>query len=431
MSTQTGPLEKVSVTDMLLSNGESAFNGQVTFGEGLPTTVSLQKAIITGAFPLTFESNDASGKTLTLHTPSLGKNVVITLPDESGTLLNALPSVWAVDDTLAIAAPGLDINVDRIALGAALSSSSGPHSFTFSDVSSAFHAQDNEFAVMASGGVRMCASPAPAAACVQLLPGDLSWRSRFSNASAMNLSRVNEEAALAAVASLVDVYSWHFASSPESGHIGPMPQDWAQLLSSLHIPTVDASSIAAADVDGVLLASVRELNRRLLAAESALHQLQQQQQEQHQQQQQQLLQLQALIPTSQVAFRLALCVDDDECEESVGCSGAAGSDESAQVVAALGVCTPLSFATTASGNLQSHSIICSTCGQGRAACTWYDNSAECLGFGAALALKADGLWASTAGTGAWTGGVCSTLQHPAGSKISYRGFCAADIVSAE
>ena len=230
---------------------------------------------------MTFESADASGKTLTLHSPVLGSNVIITLPDSSGTLLTALPSTWAADENLAMLAPAVNINVGRIALGAALASNSAPHSFAFSDSSTSFFAQRNEFAVLATGGIRFCTSATPPPSqpsppsepSVELLPGDLSWRSRFSSASAVNLSRVNETAVLGAVSSYASIHSWSFASSPASSHIGPLPLEWAQVLSTLRIASVSPDTIAAADVDGVLLASVRELNRRLLAAERAIDQL--------------------------------------------------------------------------------------------------------------------------------------------------------------
>ncbi len=89
----------------------------------------------------------------------------------------------------------------------------------------------------------------------------------------MNLSRVNETAVLGAVSSYASIHSWSFASSPASSHIGPLPLEWAQVLSTLRIASVSPDTIAAAEADGVLLTSVRELNRRLLAAERAIDQL--------------------------------------------------------------------------------------------------------------------------------------------------------------
>ncbi len=134
-------------------------------------------------------------------------------------------------------------------------------------------------AVLATGGIRFCTSatppppPPPSEPSVELLSEDLSWRSRFSIASAVNLSRVNETAVLGAVSSYASIHSWSFASSPASSHIGPLPLEWAQVLSTLRIASVSPDTIAAAEADGVLLTSVRELNRRLLAAERAIDQL--------------------------------------------------------------------------------------------------------------------------------------------------------------
>jgi hypothetical protein len=441
MTTQTAPLERLTVNDAFLSNGISTFNGQVTFGETQPSTVSFQQAIVSGPYPLTFESADASGKTLTLHSPVLGSDIIITLPDSSGTLLTALPSTWASDDNVAIVAPALNINVGRIALGAALASNAGPQSFAFSDSSTSFHANENEFAVLATGGVRMCtsaSSPSPSSPhlepCVELLPGDILWRSRFSNASALDQSDVNEAAVLTAVSSHAVVRSWRFASSPTTSHIGPLPQDWARLLSTLNVSSVSPDTIAAADVDGVLLASVRELNRRLVAAELAIDQLQQS------------LEVAAATtaPAPQSSVRIALCIDDATCEIALGCAGGTGSDERALVITRFGECSAVhinqtsAFVSNGDGNaLAQHSVICSSCSGGRVSCTWFDGDSECFGVGTPLALKAQGSLASGAsgGAGIWSAGACAAAKLPSlqseqrdGSsdrylRAVYRGFC--------
>lgn len=437
MSSQAAPLEKLTVTDSLYSNGASIFNGQISFGEGLPTTVSFQQSVLLGAYPLTFESADASGKTLTLHTPTLGSDVVITLPDTSGTLLTALPSTWAADDNLAVVAPAVNINVGRIALGAALASNSAPNSFAFSDASDSLRAQEGEFAVLATGGVRMCTSASPSRSSpplepsVELLAGDVLWRSRYSNASVLNLTRVNETQVLNAVSSFALVHSWSFAASPSSSHIGPLPQEWAHVLSSLQIPSVSSDTIAAADVDGVLLASVRELSRRLVAAEQSISVLQGQLSQLQEEQSQQMPLPNATDAFEPSAVRIALCINDTSCESALGCSGSEGSDEQAQVVAVLGVCTPVDVNETRTGHgdyVSAHSIMCSDCVNGRATCTWYGGDSDCFGPGVPLALKARDTWVSDAGAGVWAAGVCATTLLPyshANDRIraTYRGIC--------
>lgn len=431
MTSQAPPLEKLTVTDSLYSNGVSNFNGQIYFGDSLPTTVSFQQALVLGAYPLTFESADASGKTLLLHTPILGSDVVITLPDISGTLLTAIPSTWAADDNLAVVAPAINVNVARIALGAALAENSAPNSFAFSDSSDSFRARKNEFAVCATGGIRMLTSTSasspsspPLEPSVELLPGDVMWRSRFSASNAVNLALVNETKVLGAVSSYASIHSWSFASSPTSAHVGPLPQQWASVLSTLNLSSVSSDTIAAADVDGVLLASVRELNRRLIAAEAAVAVLQTQQQ-----QQRQLLSLDANRPP--VSVRIALCINDTLCEDALGCSGSGGNDNRAQVVAGLGVCTAVSLNhahTGVAADVQQHSMLCSDCVGGRATCTWFHGDSECFGIGVPLALKAQGPWAA----GEWAAGVCAASKvpysraegdHGGHIRVVYRGVC--------
>jgi hypothetical protein len=132
-----------------------------------------------------------------------------------------------------------------------------------------------------------------------------------------------------------------------------------------------------------------------------------------------------------------MCLNDTLCESNLGCSSDAGSDESAQVIAELGVCTPVAFNLSGSvGIVQRHSVLCSDCSNGRASCALFQDDAECFGVGMLLVFKAQGSWSPTAAAaGRWAGGGCVVSKLPYSQsefdgdsndgfiRMVYKGYC--------
>jgi hypothetical protein len=117
---------------------------------------------------------------------------------------------------------------------------------------------DDQFLVRASGGTKIFSDPA-AALGVELAAGGGSWASISDRNLKEGVAPVDGAALLAKVAAL-PIATWKYkAQDPSIRHIGPMAQDFSAAFGvgedSLHISTVDA--------DGVALAAIQELARRL------------------------------------------------------------------------------------------------------------------------------------------------------------------------
>jgi len=126
-----------------------------------------------------------------------------------------------------------------------------------------FHsAAANEFAVRCTGGARIVTaidgSGLPSAG-VCLTPGSGSWASCSDRNLKENIVAVDGDAILNALADL-PVSAWNYKSEPDAvRHIGPMAQDFHQAFGL----GSDERYITAIDAEGVALAAVKELHRRM------------------------------------------------------------------------------------------------------------------------------------------------------------------------
>jgi hypothetical protein len=127
----------------------------------------------------------------------------------------------------------------------------------------------NEFAVRATGGVRLVTAidtaGAPASG-VWLAPGSGAWSSLSDRASKSNIAPVNPRAVLAQLMR-VPISTWNYKTQDASvRHIGPMAQDFRVFgvgEDAQHISTVDANGVALAAIQG--LAQIQEEQAQQLA----------------------------------------------------------------------------------------------------------------------------------------------------------------------
>ncbi len=153
----------------------------------------------------------------------------------------------------------------------ALVSKEHPGAFVFADAAG----QDftslapNEFAVRASGGVRFVtaieADGAPLAG-VRLPAGGGSWESLSDRAAKTGLSPVDEDQVLENLLQL-QINTWSYKSQDASiRHIGPMADDFQAAFGL----GSDGHYISSVDADGVALAGIQGLYRRLEQKEAQL-----------------------------------------------------------------------------------------------------------------------------------------------------------------
>ncbi len=150
--------------------------------------------------------------------------------------------------------------------------------FLFADATDAdFNsAAANEFAVRATGGVRLVSAVSgdgQPAAGVELAPGSGSWSSLSDRAAKANVTPVDGTQILAALAQL-PIASWHYTTQdPSVQHIGPMAQDFYAAFGvgedERHISTVDADGVALAAIQG-LYQTVRDQESHIAALEARL-----------------------------------------------------------------------------------------------------------------------------------------------------------------
>jgi hypothetical protein len=120
----------------------------------------------------------------------------------------------------------------------------------------------NVFAVRASGGVVLYSDPALTSG-VRLAPGSGSWASLSDRTVKTDIRALDGATVLAKVAAL-PVTEWTYRSEPGVRHVGPMAQDF---YAAFHVGE-DDRHITTIDEDGVALAAVKALNRKLATAES-------------------------------------------------------------------------------------------------------------------------------------------------------------------
>lgn len=205
-------------------------------------TLALYSVVSGGAFNL------ASGRSSTV----LGGEVCRALGDYATSVGG---SYNAADAKYAFAA-GRNVDIDPAHPGAMLFADSMAIPF----VSSAA----NEFAVRASGGVRLVTSIGPfgePATGVCVAAGSGTWTSCSDSAVKSDVAPVRSSDVLNALRSL-RIYSWRYRGEADSiRHIGPMAQDFYAAFGL----GADARSIPVVDADGVALAAIQQLAERMNA----------------------------------------------------------------------------------------------------------------------------------------------------------------------
>lgn len=127
----------------------------------------------------------------------------------------------------------------------------------------------DEFAVRATGGMRLISGideRGEPLSGVILPSGSGSWEIFSSRSVKTDLQSVNGEAILAKVIDL-PLYTWAYRSEPDGVfHIGPTAEDFHATFDLGQ----NESTIATVDADGIALAAIQELGRRLPAVDDAL-----------------------------------------------------------------------------------------------------------------------------------------------------------------
>jgi hypothetical protein len=129
---------------------------------------------------------------------------------------------------------------------------------------------NNSMTFRASGGVRVF-SNAGASAGVFLATGDTSWSSISDRKVKKNFADVNSLEVLEKLAAL-PVQHWNYRWEPDDAvpHLGPMAQDFK----GAFYPGRDDTSITTQELDGVALAAIQGLNRKVEQQRAELEQKQ-------------------------------------------------------------------------------------------------------------------------------------------------------------
>jgi hypothetical protein len=144
-----------------------------------------------------------------------------------------------------------------------------------------YSAAADEFAVRATGGVRLVSAidaDGSAASGVELAPGSGSWSSLSDREVKANMTPVDESSILLLLAEL-SISTWNYTGQdPSVRHIGPMAQDFYAAFGvgedDRHISTVDADGVALAAIQG-LYQLVQEKNAQIVALEARVAALEQ------------------------------------------------------------------------------------------------------------------------------------------------------------
>jgi hypothetical protein len=128
--------------------------------------------------------------------------------------------------------------------------------YTLADVASS---TSNEFTVRASGGTRIF-SNSGATAGVSLAPNATAWSVISDRTVKKDFTAVDGREVLEKLAA-VPVQSWHYQweSADATPHLGPVAQDFK----AAFYPGRDDKSITTLEFDGVALAAIQGLNRKL------------------------------------------------------------------------------------------------------------------------------------------------------------------------
>ena len=131
------------------------------------------------------------------------------------------------------------------------------HSFPFSDT------VPNQFAVRATGGFRFVTGidvSGNGIAGVRVAPGGTAWASISDRNAKKNFAPVNGEAVLEKLAALpVQFWNYKWESETDTPHLGPMAQDFK----AAFYPGRDDKSISTLEFDGIELAAIQGLNRKV------------------------------------------------------------------------------------------------------------------------------------------------------------------------
>lgn len=138
-------------------------------------------------------------------------------------------------------------------------------SFVWADSNTAdFHSSgENQFAVRCTGGARLVTAingSGGSTAGVWLLPLDNAWRSISDRNAKKNFQAVDAISVLEKLAA-IPISRWHYKweSDTNTPHLGPMAQDFK----AAFYPGRDDTSISTMEFDGIELAAIQGLNRKL------------------------------------------------------------------------------------------------------------------------------------------------------------------------
>ncbi|MCK5619924.1 MAG: tail fiber domain-containing protein, partial [Candidatus Krumholzibacteria bacterium] len=152
-------------------------------------------------------------------------------------------------------AAGSRVRIDALHHGAIVMADSSDHFF--------YSVVEDEFAVRATGGVRLVtavhgSTGAPSAGAT-LAAGSGTWGTLSDRNAKTNFETVDEDEILERVAGL-EISTWNYkAQDPSVRHIGPMAQDFYAAFSL----GPDDKRITTVDADGVSLAAIQALNKKL------------------------------------------------------------------------------------------------------------------------------------------------------------------------
>jgi hypothetical protein len=148
-------------------------------------------------------------------------------------------------------------------------------SFVWSDDSFVVFASTaaNQFRVRSTGGAAFVTGidgSGGVTAGVHVLSGDTAWSSISDRNQKKNFAAVNGEAVLEKLAA-IPVQSWNYKweSDTNTPHLGPMAQDFK----AAFYPGRDDKSISTLEFDGVELAAIQGLNRKLEQKETEITEL--------------------------------------------------------------------------------------------------------------------------------------------------------------
>lgn len=130
---------------------------------------------------------------------------------------------------------------------------------------------DNSVTMRAAGGYRLLSSGSEPGPGVYLAPFGTSWTTISDRNAKKNFAPVNTESVLDKLAA-IPVQEWNYKWEPDNAtpNLGPMAQDFK----AAFYPGRDDKSISTLEFDGVELAAIQGLNRKLQEKDVEIQQLQ-------------------------------------------------------------------------------------------------------------------------------------------------------------